>query len=109
MLDIPRRMKGDGEMIAKHQGMEKPDGRPPVRHLGFFHLKPNGKDGFLIFIYLLLAVLGLHCCAWAFSSFGEQGRLSSCSVQASRCSGFSCCEALALGLVGFSSCRAWAQ
>ena len=28
-----------------------------------------------LFIYLLLAALGLHCCAWAFSSCGEQGIL----------------------------------
>ena len=25
------------------------------------------------FIYLFLAALGLRCCAWAFSSCGEQG------------------------------------
>ena len=34
--------------------------------------------GFLkiyLFIYLFLAVLGLHCCAWAFSSCGERGLL----------------------------------
>ena len=31
---------------------------------------------FFNFIYLLfLAVLGLHCFAWAFSSYGEQGLL----------------------------------
>ena len=28
-----------------------------------------------LFIYLVLAVLGLCCCAWAFSSCGEQGLL----------------------------------
>ena len=27
------------------------------------------------FIYLFMAVLGLHCCAWAFSSCGERGLL----------------------------------
>ena len=27
------------------------------------------------FIYLSLAALGLRCCAWAFSSCGEQGLL----------------------------------
>ena len=32
---------------------------------------------FNIFIYLFLAVLGLRCCAWAFSSCGEQGLLFS--------------------------------
>ena len=31
---------------------------------------------------LFLAVLGLHCCAWAFSSCGEWGPLSSCIAQA---------------------------
>ena len=28
-----------------------------------------------IYLYLFLAVLGLCCCAWAFSSCGEQGLL----------------------------------
>ena len=41
-------------------------------------------------------MLGLCCCSRAFSSCSEQGRLSSCSVQASHCSGFSCCRAWAL-------------
>ena len=27
------------------------------------------------FIYLFLAALGLHCCAWAFSSCSERGLL----------------------------------
>ena len=51
---------------------------------------------------LFLAVLGLHCCEWAFSSCGEQ---------ASHCGGFSCCRARALGVrasvvaaCGLSSC-----
>ena len=30
-------------------------------------------------------------------------------VEASRCSGFSCCRAQALGHTGFSSCGSWAQ
>ena len=30
---------------------------------------------FIYFIYLFLAVLGLHCCARVFSSHGEQGLL----------------------------------
>ena len=29
----------------------------------------------ILFIYLFLAALGLHCCAWAFSSCGERGLL----------------------------------
>ena len=51
------------------------------------------------FIYLVLAALGLRCGAWAlcccaqaFSSCSEPGLFSSCGVQASHCSGFSCCE-----------------
>ena len=28
-----------------------------------------------LFIYLFMAVLGLRCCAWAFSSCGERGPL----------------------------------
>ena len=31
--------------------------------------------GFFIFFCFFLAVLGLHCCAWAFCSCGEQGLL----------------------------------
>ena len=38
-----------------------------------------------------------------FSSCGEQGLLSSCTAQASYCSGLSCCRAPALGYVGSSS------
>ena len=33
--------------------------------------------------YLYLAELGLHCCAWAFSSCSEWGLLSSCGGRAS--------------------------
>ena len=39
---------------------------------------------------LFLVVLGLPQCAWAFSTCGEQGLLSSCGAWASQCSGFSC-------------------
>ena len=69
-----------------------------------------------------MVALGLHCCAWAFSSCGELGLLS-CGPWVSHCGGFSCgAEALgtrasavaARGLkqlqhVGWSSCRAWAK
>ena len=33
------------------------------------------KNKFINFTYLFLAALGLRCCAWAFSSGGEQGLL----------------------------------
>ena len=42
-------------------------------------------------IIYFLAVLGLRCCTWAFSSRLELGLLSGCGVQASHCGGFSSC------------------
>ena len=48
-----------------------------------------------VFIYLIVAVLGLCCCTWAFSSCG--GLLSSSSAHASHCGDFSCLEVWALG------------
>ena len=55
-----------------------------------------------------MAVLGLYCCTWTISRFGEQGLLSSCSAWASHCSGFSSCGARPLECAGFSSWGAWA-
>ena len=57
---------------------------------------------FIISIYLFFAVSGLHCCLWTLSSCSEQGLLSSCGMQASCCSGFSC-GAQPLAHMGFSS------
>ena len=57
---------------------------------------------------IFLAVLGLHCCA-LFSSRGEQRILSSCSVRASPCNGFSCCQGQTPGPLDFSSCSTWVQ
>ena len=51
---------------------------------------------FFFFLFYFLAVLGLHCCAQAFSSCGERGLLL-VVVRASHCGGFSCCGARALG------------
>ena len=61
----------------------------------------------LEFIYLFaLAVLGLRCCAWAFSS-GKQGLLSSCGVQAAH--GAGCFLERSTGSEHeFHSCSAWA-
>ena len=50
----------------------------------------------ILFIYLILSVLGLCCCAWAFSSCGE-GATVRCGKQPSHCSGFSCCRVQILG------------
>ena len=49
---------------------------------------------YFFFFYLVLAVLGL-CCCMDFSLVAESGSNASCSVQASHCDGFSCCEAWA--------------
>ena len=60
---------------------------------------------FLRFIYFkFLAVLGLPCCARAFSSCGERGLC--CGALASHHSGFSCLGAQTLERAGFSSCGA---
>ena len=44
---------------------------------GFLTTVPTGKYPFPFFslFYLFLAVLGLCCCAWAFSSCSERGLL----------------------------------
>ena len=42
--------------------------------------------------------MGLCCCTQPFSSCGELGLLSSCSVRSSHCRGFSCSGAWALGV-----------
>ena len=60
------------------------------------------------YIYLVLAVLGLHCSVRAFSICGIWRLLSSSGVYTSHCSGFFCCRTGALGHVGFNSCGLWA-
>ena len=64
-----------------------------------------------LFLYLVLATLGLHCRTKAFSSCGEQGPLPSCDGQASPGRGFSCWQhrlqssaAVAYGLSCSSAC-----
>ena len=64
-----------------------------------------------IFKKIYLFICGCAGCSLlrrAYSSWGDQGLLSSCSVWA-HCGGFSCCRTWALGCTGFSSCGAWAQ
>ena len=69
---------------------------------------------FIILLYLFIKKLG-EGYAWSslllrlFSNCREQGLLSSCSVWASHCSGFSYCRTWALECAGFSSCSIWAQ
>ena len=55
------------------------------------------------FIYLFLAVLGLHCHTWTFSSCSEQGLVHGLLI----CGGFSCGTG-ALRHTGFSSFGSWA-
>ena len=67
---------------------------------------------YLIFIYLFMPVLGLHCCAQAFSSCGKggnslgavRGDALSCSVQASHCSGFSLLQHMGSGACRLQLC-----
>ena len=71
------------------------------------------EDGFffLKFISLFLAVLGFHCCAWAFSSRGEQGLLFNVVRGLLIVVASLCCRTQALGTLvsvvvahGLSSC-----
>ena len=68
-----------GYMVNIQMGYEKLNNRLQEerwgtgRSMGFSHM-----CNVYIYIYLInlfLAALGLHCCAWAFSSCGEQGLL----------------------------------
>ena len=67
---------------------------------------------FILFIYLFLAALGLHCCGRAgFFLVVQAGATLRCGAWASHCGGFSCCRARALGVRasavvarGLSSC-----
>ena len=61
------------------------------------------------FLSFFLAVLGLHCFARTFSSYGNWGLLSSDGAWASHSNSFSFCRAQALGHTGFGSCCLWAQ
>ena len=70
---------------------------------------------FIYVINLFLAVLGVRCCTWAFSSCGERGLLFVVVRGLLIASGFSCCRAWALGMRasvvvahGLSSCGSWA-
>ena len=38
------------------------------------------KNFLFIYLFIILAALGLHFCPWAFSSFSKQGLLSSCGA-----------------------------
>ena len=65
-------------------------------------MKPLTFKVTFILKIIYLAMLDLHCCAQAFSSFREWGLFSSRDVQASHCCGSFCCRARALEHLGFS-------
>ena len=69
-------------------------------HIG---LKKFFYQFILNFFLYFWGVLGLCCCMWALSSFGDSGLLYSCSAWASHCGGFSGCSKQALEHAGFSS------
>jgi len=60
---------------------------------------------FLIYFWQCWVFVAVH---GLFSSRGGQGLLSSCVVQASHCSGFSCCRAWAPGRSSLRSCSSLA-
>ena len=62
----------------------------------------------LFFMYLLMAVLGLLCCTYAFSSCGDGELLSRCGAQDSRCSGSLLLQSTGSGCMDFNSCGSWA-
>lgn len=64
--------------------------------LGFVFLFFNILKIFISYLTFWL-YLGLHCSAWAFSSWGNQGLLSRCGAWASHLNGFPCCWAQVLG------------
>ena len=56
----------------------------------------------VLYVYVVRAVLGLHCCLGSSPVAGSRATLR-CGARVSHCSSISCCRALALGRVGFSS------
>ena len=82
---------------------------PSIYQYIFINLRNN-------FIYLFIfGCSGSLLLYRVFSSWGEQGLLSSCIMRVPQCGGFSCCRAQALGAQasvavahGLSSCSSWA-
>ena len=63
-----------------------------VTFLSFYSFIIPPSDDHLSLLYLCLAVLGLRCHTWAFSSCNSRAPLHG-GAPASHCSGFSCCGA----------------
>ena len=88
-----------GTWAIKHSGPDSSQVRSsshslPRRSFSFSHLFIYFKN---YFIYLLLAALELRCCAWAFSSCGQQGLLFIAVRGLLIAVASLCCRAQALG------------
>ena len=59
-------------------------------------------------MYVFLAALGLRCCVWAFSSYGEQGLLF-VAVCGLLIGWLLLLQSMGSRCAGFSSCGAWAR
>ena len=67
---ISKSLRPTGLLLCETESL----GERKVQTVSFIHLISSFYYLF-IYLYLLLAVWGLHCCARAFSSCGEQGLL----------------------------------
>ena len=79
-------------------------GDPSLNDILFFFFKLNIFKHLFIIYLIFFAVLGLRRSMGFSLVCSEQGLLSNCGVQASHCSGLSCCGSWVLGHRGFSSC-----
>ena len=78
-------------------------GDPSLNDILFFFNLNIFKNLFITYL-IFFTVLGLRRSMGFSLVCSEQALLSNCSVQASHCSGFSCCGSWVLGHRGFSSC-----
>ena len=71
VLHVTSETPSENRNKNRDQGEEEDEhlNSPPFKTLFFFNFI------YFYFIYLFLAAMGLRCCAWAFSSRGEQGPL----------------------------------
>ena len=88
----------DEQMEKGHHSIQQPQTIPSTSLVCLPICAQSFKKNYSYYIFL--AVLGLCCSAQAFSRYSAQG---------SHCPGFSCCGALSLGHMGFSSCGLWAK
>ena len=95
---LKRWTKREGKSEIKDKKIRGVHCRQFYMSLTFLYiLRAEALTGFLkiiYFCYLFMAVPGLPCCTWAFSSCSEWGATTlCCGAQAFHCAGFSCCGA----------------